>query len=117
MARGEGFTRSPLEKARQSRTLMIRSLDYQTRKHAADMTKRQERIAELNAEIERLEAVSSKATHTEPQKAKSEMITEDYKLDRTECGVMEVGTVLVVRHLVGPNGETVKIESREEAAA
>lgn len=55
MARGTGFTRSPLEKARQSRTMMIRSLDYQTRKHVADMTRRQEKIAVLNATIEELE--------------------------------------------------------------
>lgn len=60
MARPGGFTRSPIEKARQSRTMMIRSLDYQTRKHVADMTARQEKIARLTEEIEQLEKAEQK---------------------------------------------------------
>lgn len=56
MSRPGGFTRSPLEKARQSHTMMVRSLDYQTRKHEADMKRRQEKIARLTAEIKELEA-------------------------------------------------------------
>lgn len=62
MAQGrpQGYARPALERARHSRTLMIRSLDYQTRKHVADMTARQEKIARLTAEIEELEKAEGK---------------------------------------------------------
>lgn len=53
--RPQGYTRPALERARHSRTLMIRSLDYQTRKHVADIAARHEKIARLTAEIEELE--------------------------------------------------------------
>lgn len=55
VGRPVGRPRSRIEVARQCRTKLIRSLDYQTRKHVEDMTQRQERIAELTAEIEILE--------------------------------------------------------------
>jgi hypothetical protein len=55
MPRPAGLKRTPLERLRQSRTAMIRSLDYQARKHVEDITSRQEKIARLTAEIETLE--------------------------------------------------------------
>jgi hypothetical protein len=56
MPRVQGQPRGRLEVARQVRTKLIRSIDYQTRKHIEDITERQARIAALTTEIEELEA-------------------------------------------------------------
>lgn len=59
MPRIAGQPRSRLEVARQCRTKLIRSLDHQTRKHIEDVLRRQERIATLSTEIERLETAEA----------------------------------------------------------
>lgn len=59
VGRPAGQKRSRLEIARQCRTSLIRSLDYQARKHVEDITRRNERIADLTAEIENLEKAES----------------------------------------------------------
>ena len=60
MTRPAGFKRTPLEIARQTRTMTLRGLDCLDRNYKEARQLREAKLAKLNEEIETLEKAESK---------------------------------------------------------